>query len=275
MSAPPADGYGQYPGQPEQPEQPAQAGFAPQDASVAAPSKKKKRGYAAQAFEVGSGANAAVGGQMQGSGQQYGMPAAQQPVAYGNYPQPDAQHQAPGPGYQYSQAPVQPQQQVSYGYQAPDQGYASAGPQPSGPGVAGITQGMGGMQLGGQPQQQYQQPGQAFTQQPARVGPLNQLYPTDLMNNPFSVSELDLPPPPIVLPANVSLLFPLSYRCVGTNCLTSVGFNQVERNPFSRRQLLATVHSLNPECCANDQLTSQEVQTSFCSRHSAIWGAPR
>ncbi|KID92519.1 Protein transport protein SEC24 [Metarhizium guizhouense ARSEF 977] len=205
MSAPPADGYGQYPGQPEQPEQPAQAGFAPQDASIAAPSKKKKRGYAAQAFEVGSGANAAVGGQMQGSGQQYGMPAAQQPVAYGNYPQPDAQHQAPGPGYQYSQAPVQPQQQVSYGYQAPDQGYASAGPQPSGPGVAGITQGMGGMQLGGQPQQQYQQPGQAFTQQPARVGPLNQLYPTDLMNNPFSVSELDLPPPPIVLPANSSV----------------------------------------------------------------------
>ncbi|KFG82373.1 Protein transport protein SEC24 [Metarhizium anisopliae] len=205
MSAPPADGYGQYPGQPEQPEQPAQAGFAPQDASVAAPSKKKKRGYAAQAFEVGSGANAAVGGQMQGGGQQYGMPAAQQPVAYGNYPQPDAQHQAPGPGYQYSQAPVQPQQQVPYGYQAPDQSYASAGPQPSGPGVAGITQGMGGMQLGGQPQQQYQQPGQAFTQQPARVGPLNQLYPTDLMNNPFSVSELDLPPPPIVLPANSSV----------------------------------------------------------------------
>ncbi|KAH0599265.1 hypothetical protein MHUMG1_03382 [Metarhizium humberi] len=205
MSAPPADGYGQYPGQPEQPEQPAQAGFAPQDASVAAPSKKKKRGYAAQAFEVGSGANAAVGGQMQGGGQQYGMPAAQQPVTYGNYPQPDAQHQAPGPGYQYSQAPVQPQQQVPYGYQAPDQGYASAGPQPSGPGVAGITQGMGGMQLGGQPQQQYQQPGQAFTQQPARVGPLNQLYPTDLMNNPFSVSELDLPPPPIVLPANSSV----------------------------------------------------------------------
>ncbi|KID78455.1 Protein transport protein SEC24 [Metarhizium brunneum] len=204
MSAPPADGYGQYPGQPEQPEQPAQAGFAPQDASAAAPSKKKKRGYAAQAFEVGSGANAAVGGQIQGGGQQYGMPAAQQPVAYGNYPQPDAQHQAPGPGYQYSQAPVQPQQQVPYGYQAPDQGYASAGPQPSGPGVAGITQGMGGMQLGGQPQQ-YQQPGQAFTQQPARVGPLNQLYPSDLMNNPFSVSELDLPPPPIVLPANSSV----------------------------------------------------------------------
>ncbi|KAF5130535.1 Protein transport protein SEC24 [Metarhizium anisopliae] len=204
MSAPPADGYGQYPGQPEQPEQPAQAGFAPQDASAAAPSKKKKRGYAAQAFEVGSGANAAVGGQIQGGGQQYGMPAAQQPVAYGNYPQPDAQHQAPGPGYQYSQAPVQPQQQVPYGYQAPDQGYASAGPQPSGPGVAGITQGMGGMQLGGLPQQ-YQQPGQAFTQQPARVGPLNQLHPSDLMNNPFSVSELDLPPPPIVLPANSSV----------------------------------------------------------------------
>lgn len=34
--------------------------------------------------------------------------------------------------------------------------------------------------------------------------PLNQLYPTDLMGQPFNVSELDLPPPPIVLPPNVS-----------------------------------------------------------------------
>lgn len=36
-----------------------------------------------------------------------------------------------------------------------------------------------------------------------RAGPLNQLYPTDLLNQPFNVSELDLPPPPIILPPNV------------------------------------------------------------------------
>jgi protein transport protein SEC24 len=65
------------------------------------------------------------------------------------------------------------------------------------------------MQLGGQPQSQYQQPGQAAAQQPARVGPLNQLYPTDLMNNPLAVSELDLPPPLIVLPPNVSSMDPI------------------------------------------------------------------
>lgn len=205
MSAPPNEGYGQYPGQPEQLEQPAQGGFAPQDAAAAAPSKKKKRGYAAQAFEVGSGANAAVGGQMQGGGQQYGMPATQQPAAYGSYPQADPQQQVSGPGYQYSQAPVQPHQPASYGaYPAPDQSYTNVAPQSAGSGAAGITQGMGGMQLGGQPPQQYQQPAQTGAPQPARVGPLNQLYPTDLMNNPFSVSELDLPPPPIVLPPNVS-----------------------------------------------------------------------
>jgi len=49
-------------------------------------------------------------------------------------------------------------------------------------------------------------PGQAQPQQPARFGPLNQLYPTDLMSQPFNVSELDLPPPPIVLPQNVRTL---------------------------------------------------------------------
>jgi len=61
---------------------------------------------------------------------------------------------------------------------------------------------MGNMQMGGGqsvPQQQQQQ------QTQGRAGPLNQLYPTDLLNQPFNVSELDLPPPPIILPPNVSL----------------------------------------------------------------------
>jgi hypothetical protein len=36
---------------------------------------------------------------------------------------------------------------------------------------------------------------------------LNQLYPTDLLNQPFNVAELELPPPPIILPPNVSWAF--------------------------------------------------------------------
>lgn len=49
-----------------------------------------------------------------------------------------------------------------------------------------------------QPQQQPQ------PQAAAKAPVLNQLYPTDLSNQPFNVAELDYPPPPAVLPANVS-----------------------------------------------------------------------
>ena len=220
MSAPPDEGYGQFPGQQgEQPydEQPAD-GAQP---DAAAGGKKKRRGYAAGAFEVGSGANAAVGGQMQGgappqyAGQpQYGAPAGQASPGYGGYPA-DAQVPAAqgAQGYQYSQsygapqpgaAPQQPQQPAYGGYQAPDQGYTAPGaqPAPGQPAVAGITQGMGGMQLGGQQQQQQpQQPvAQAQLQRPAV---LNQLFPSDLLSQPFNVAELDLDPPPIMLPPNV------------------------------------------------------------------------
>jgi protein transport protein SEC24 len=45
----------------------------------------------------------------------------------------------------------------------------------------------------------------------ARPAVLNQLYPTDLLNQPFNVAELELPPPPIILPPNVSLVV----NCVG------------------------------------------------------------
>ncbi|XP_044715495.1 sec23/Sec24 trunk domain-containing protein [Hirsutella rhossiliensis] len=170
MSAPPNDGYGQFPGHQQQPfEQPAPAGTPQPDA---APGKKKKRGYAAQAFD----------------------PA--QP--YGSYPQPDPQ-QPTSPGFQYSQGygapqPAAQQQPGPYGsYPGPEQGYPPPGAPPqSGPaGVSGITQGA----------------------QAPRAGPLNHLYPTDLMNQPFSVSELDLPPPPIVLPPNTSVTPSPSANC--------------------------------------------------------------
>lgn len=153
--------------------------------------KKKKRAYAAQAFDVGSGANAAVGGQLPGGGQ-FGTPA---PVAAGyGYPGQEAQPAvAAAAGYGVPQTYGSPA--AAPGFQPPE-----AYGVPPAPGVAGITQGMAGMQMGqGQPAPQ-QVPAQA------RVGPLNQLYPTDLLNQPFNVSELDLPPPPIVLPPNVRVL---------------------------------------------------------------------
>src|SRR5688572_569462 len=207
MAEPSGDGqYGQY--AQADPSQGFQQG-APQPEVATAAGKKKKRGYAAGAFDVGSGANAAAGGQLQGGGQQFaGAPTP----AYGGYPQPDQQQPQPpqpgaqgypqyGQGYDAQQQP--PAQQPGYGgYPAPDQGYpAPAGPTGAAQGVAGITQGMGTMQMGGQPgpqpQPYQQQPQLAGPQGPTAPhmnrGPLAQLYPTDLMNQPFNVSELDLP----------------------------------------------------------------------------------
>ncbi|CAH0015833.1 unnamed protein product [Clonostachys rhizophaga] len=215
MSAPPGEGYGQFPGpdqgqqaHPDQPQYDEQQPGSPHD--VAAHGKKKKRGYAAGAFDVGSGANAAVGGQLQGANQ-FGIPQPQQAAPQYGYPsnepqQPAAQgYQYPGQGYGAPQQQQQQQQQPAYGYQAPEPGYQAPGVQaagvpgaPGAPGVAGLTQGMGNMQIGaGQPQQQPQ--GQA-----PRAA-MNQLYPTDLINQPFNATELDLPPPPINLPPNSSV----------------------------------------------------------------------
>jgi protein transport protein SEC24 len=72
-------------------------------------------------------------------------------------------------------------------------GYPSA-PVPPAPGIAQVTQQMGQMNVADQPAR-----GQ-------RAAPLNQLYPTDLLTQPFNVAELEYPPPPIVLPPNVSVL---------------------------------------------------------------------
>ncbi|KAL2194576.1 hypothetical protein P885DRAFT_80264 [Corynascus similis CBS 632.67] len=213
MSAP-HDGYGQYPPQQpgeQQPPYPDQ-GYANQpDAPPPAAGthhgadhgKKKKRAYAAGAFEVAAGANAAVGGQLQGGGQ-YGAPAP----GYGGYPQPEptpaaygAQPATYGAQPQQPYGMPQPAAAPLAGYQAPEPYYPSAGVPPAPGGVAGLTSGMSAMNLGpGAPQQPPQQlPPQA------RAGPLNQLYPTDLLNQPFNVSELDLPPPPIILPPNSSV----------------------------------------------------------------------
>lgn len=188
MSAPQGYGHDQFQDQPQD-QHSAAPSFDDAGAAVGAP-KKKKRGYAAGAFEVATGANAAVGGQMQG-----GAPPAAQ---FGGYPQPDQQQQPqqPAGGYQYDQAYGAPQAvapQQGYGsYPAPDQTA-----QASGQGITGITQGMAGMNMG------TQQPNTVPIAQ-ARQAALNQLYPSDLLNQPFNVAEIDLPPPPINLPPNVS-----------------------------------------------------------------------
>ncbi|KAM3537163.1 hypothetical protein ARSEF1564_009912 [Beauveria bassiana] len=188
MSAPAGDGFGQFQGQPQhqQPDAPVDAG-----AAGAAP-KKKKRGYAAGAFDVATGANA--GSQMPGA-----APPAPQ---YGGYPQVDMQQQqqqqqAAG-GYQYGQTYGAPQpgapQQGYGGYPAPDQAAQTGGQD-----VAGITQGVAGMNTGAQ-----QPPSMPMAPQ-ARQAALNQLYPSDLLSQPFNVAELDLAPPPINLPPNSSV----------------------------------------------------------------------
>ena len=206
MSAP-QDGYGQYPPQQpgEQPPYPDQGYADPAAAAQHGPDhgKKKKRAYAAGAFDVAAGGNAAVGGQMQGGGQ-FGAPAPAPVPAYGGYPQPDLQAQPAAYGAQ----PQQPygamgQPAAVGGYQAPEPYYPTAGAPPAPGGVAGLTSGLSTMNLGPGAQQQPQQ----LPPQP-RGGPLNQLYPTDLLNQPFNVSELDLPPPPIILPPNVRRLSP-------------------------------------------------------------------
>lgn len=197
---PQQDQYGQQAQYAEQQPQPGfeGAGPAPADEQHDTHGKKKKRGYAAQAYDFGAGGNAALGGPPP-------APANFAPVgapAYGGYPSPGEQ-----PSYGGNQPYADSPQPSTFGqsalgglggYQPPQQaGYPVPGapPAPVG-GVGGITQGMG--QMGIAPQ---------ASQQPLGAAPkvaLNQLYPTDLLNQPFNVAELELPPPPIILPPNVS-----------------------------------------------------------------------
>lgn len=168
---PPQEGYGQPVGY-GSPVQPTGTPPAPGQGQPAG--GKKKRAYAGQAFEFGSGANAALGGQ---------------PPAGGAFPPP--------------QAPVY--QQPMYGADPSQMQPAAAGYSPGAPPVAQMTQQFGAMGMA-DPHQMPQQPMQA-----PRPVPLNQLYPTDLLTQPFNVAELDYPPPPIVLPPGV--------------CISSIYFN--------------------------------------------------
>jgi protein transport protein SEC24 len=170
---PPQEGYGQPAGYGSPSEQ--LAGLAPGASAPAQHGGKKKRAYAGEAFDFGSGANAALGGQMPAGG------------TYGGYPA-----QPPAAGYQQPAYGADPTQM-----QAAAQGYAP----PAAPAVAQMTQQFGAMGVTDphlMPPQAAPQPVQA-----PRPVPLNQLYPTDLLTQPFNVAELDYPPPPIVLPPGV------------------------------------------------------------------------
>lgn len=188
--------YDQY-GVPQQPEyadnaSPVQGG--PPQSNAA----RRKRQYAGQAYDFGGGANSALGGQPQGGGGYPGPPGA----GYGGYGQQPQQPALQQPMYGASQGAIPPPVAATYGqppapggYQPPEPGYPPHGAAPLSPGMGGITQGMNSMGIGGQPPQ----PGQHIQQRPQ----LNQLYPTDLLNQPLNIAELDLPPPPIILPPNV------------------------------------------------------------------------
>ncbi|KAI1363528.1 hypothetical protein F5Y08DRAFT_309344 [Xylaria arbuscula] len=215
--AAPNDGQGQYPAQQYPPGQQfggyeAQTSPPPPHAGPVDGGKKKKRGYATQAFEFGSGANAGAAGAPPPPGGMPPMPGGpgfagaqqQQPPApgYGGYPAQGYEggaYGAPAPSPYDAQQPGAPAQPPVAGYQAPSPYYSGA----AGAGMGPLTQNMAGMSIGGPQQPPIPQQQQQPAQQPRL--PLNQLYPTDLLNQPFNVSELDLPPPPCILPPNASV----------------------------------------------------------------------
>ncbi|KAI9658655.1 MAG: COPII subunit [Bathelium mastoideum] len=176
---------------------------------------KKKRAYAGQAYELGAGANAGSQGQQGGYPGAQASPYGAGAGGYAQSQQQQQQQQQPQTGYQqpgypdqgatpapaFGQAYGQPQgygqpQYGAGGYQPPDQGYPAHGATSIvQSGVGGVTQQFGQMGLGG---------GQQQAPAASASVRLNQLYPTDLQNQPFNVTELELPPPPIILPPNSS-----------------------------------------------------------------------
>lgn len=190
----------------------ADGNYDPNQQAAPAQGKKKRDRYAGQAYEFGTGANAALGGQQPGGaqfpGQQqpaqggYGYPGQQpQQPSYGmpqqpQYGDPNMQQQQPAYGQPQQQPYGQPQYGAPQGgYEQPQQGYQPPGQ----PGMQGVTNQFQQMNMGAQPQQQAQQPPQMQMR-------LNPLQPVDLsmQGQPFHVSDLDQPPPPIILPPNVS-----------------------------------------------------------------------
>ena len=143
---------------------------------------KKKRAYAAQAYDFGSNTPGAA-------------PGAPPPAGQDQF------------NTQFSQMNIG--QQPSAGYPQPG-GYSQPGhPQPGHP-QPGYPQ-PGGYSQPGYAHQPYQAPQTYPSQQPpqplaGQSNPyMNQLYPSDLISQPFDVRELDNSPPAINLPPNTSV----------------------------------------------------------------------
>jgi len=237
---------------------------------VPAPSQvpaKKKRAYAGQAFEFGTGANAgqpatqtpppaaAYGAAQPAAGYGYGAPV-QQPAGY-----PDPQQQQPAAGYGAPAA----------GYQPPDAYGTAPG------GVPGMTQQFSQMGMAPQ-QQQQQQPAQAPQQAAPAAQRLNPLQPVDIsvQGAPFHVSDLDLPPPPIILPPNVRLKPRRQTGSLDSSALDpSLTCAIVQRNPLSQRKLPAQVRSLDIERHSFNKLAPQEVQASLRPCYPTLRYSPR
>lgn len=189
---PPQDGYAPNPAEPYNQAQydatsppGTAAGVVP---AAGAGAGRKKRAYAGQAYDFGAGANAALGGQQQGGGAYEGGFTQQAHEA--GYPQGGYQQSAAAP----AQTPGIGQPPIAGvgGYQPPVPAYP--GQQP---GMNSMTQQFSQMDMS-------QKPVSAAPSSTGRPLALNQLYPIDLLNTPFNVAELDYPPPPAILPQNVS-----------------------------------------------------------------------
>ena len=221
----------------------------PLQPSGAGQASRKKRTYAGQAFDFGSGTNVPPGGQPQGPAAYAGAPQE----SYGGYPQQPQQPGYPQAGYGTAPistpGPVSEHQQHEFagvgGYQPPDQGYSS---QNAVAGMGGITNQFGQMNVGGQ---QAAAPRQL---QHHRTQPLNQLIATDLVNQPFHVSELDVPPPAIILPQNVG-----EAGHSGPSCQANVPSRQallLPLRPIARQSLydLLSMLSLRRMPCSRNRV---------------------
>ena len=200
QSPPPQDGYGQPAQQQDYNdyETTSPPGVPPGPAPGPPPTGagRKKRAYAGQAYEFGVGGNAALGGQQQGGAPISGYSSQAEAAGYpqGGYAQnPTAVQQGSTPMYGHQDPGAMG------GYQPPAPSYPTQQQQPA-PSIGGMTQQFNQMDMSQKPQTQQPQ------QQQARPAALNQLYPTDLSNQPFNVAELDYPPPPAILLPNVSFM---------------------------------------------------------------------
>lgn len=117
----------------------------------------------------------------------------------------------------------------------------------------------GQMNLGLQPVQQAPQ-----MQPPPQH--LNQLYPTDLVTQPFNVMELDLPPPQINLPPNVCIGIPIAQPS-----LTRTD----ERHTITLCKLPSEICPINTEHGPDYTFIIEEISTPICPRHSALYISAR